>query len=155
MVKWAAASSYAGGADTTVATRSGFFLAMSMFPDVQRKAQEEIDRVVGADASRLPTFGDRDRLPYVNRVVEEAQRWQPAGPLGVPHTADQEDTVNRYRIPKGSVLIASIGWFTRDPAVHHDPETFKPERCVSCCTDTCIFRTSRFKRSTLYYKQTQ
>ncbi|KAG9735521.1 putative cytochrome P450, partial [Aureobasidium melanogenum] len=39
-IKWTAASMYLGGADTSVSTMNAFFLAMSMFPDVQRKAQE-------------------------------------------------------------------------------------------------------------------
>lgn len=125
-IKWAAASMYTGGADTSVSTMNAFFLAMSMFPGVQRKAQEEIDRVVGA--SRLPTFSDRERLPYVNAIVEEAQRWHPIGCMGLPHATDKEDFVNGYRIPKGSLLLPAVWWFTRDPTVYHDPETFKPER---------------------------
>jgi cytochrome P450 len=125
-IKWSAASMYAGGADTSVSTMVAFFLAMSMFPDVQRKAQEEIDRVVGT--SRLPTAGDRESLPYVNAVVEEAQRWHPIAPTGLPHAADEDDTINGVMIPKGAILIPSIWWFTRDPAVYHDPEVFEPER---------------------------
>ncbi len=37
--------------------------------DVQVKAQSEIDRVVGRD--RLPTFQDRDQLPYIGAIVTE------------------------------------------------------------------------------------
>ena len=125
-IKWAAQSLLAGGADTSVSTIEGFFLAMSMFPDVQRKAQEEIDRVIGT--SRLPSFSDREQLPYINAIVEEAQRWHPIAVMGLPHAADQEDVVNGYRIPKGAVLIASIWWLTRDPQTYHDPEAFIPER---------------------------
>ena len=126
VIKWAAASMYTGGADTSVTTMEAFFLAMSMFPDVQRKAQEEIDRVVGT--ARLPTFSDRENLTYINAIVEEAQRWHPIAPMGLPHATDQEDSINGFRIPKGALLLASIWWFTRDPAVYHDAETFKPER---------------------------
>ncbi|KAG9564067.1 putative cytochrome P450, partial [Aureobasidium melanogenum] len=125
-IKWTAASMYLGGADTSVSTMNAFFLAMSMFPDVQRKAQEEIDRVIGN--SRLPVHADRENLPYINAIVEEAQRWHPIGPMGLPHVTDREDTINGYRIPKDSILQPAIWWFTRDPAVYHDPETFKPER---------------------------
>lgn len=125
-IKWAAASMYLGGADTSVSTMNAFFLAMSMFPDVQRKAQEEIDRVIGD--SRLPTHADRENLPYINAIVEEAQRWHPIAPMGLPHVADKQDSINGYRIPKDSLLLPAIWWFTRDPTVYHDPETFKPER---------------------------
>ncbi|KAK5129264.1 hypothetical protein LTR08_003643 [Meristemomyces frigidus] len=125
-IKWSAASLYTGGADTSVTTMDAFFLAMSMFPEVQRKAQAEIDRVVGT--SRLPTFSDRKDLPYVNAIVEEAQRWHPIAPMGLPHAAETEDFIDGYRIPKGALLLPVIWWFTRDPAVYHDAETFKPER---------------------------
>jgi cytochrome P450 len=117
---------YLGGADTSVSTMNAFFLAMSMFPSVQAKAQEELDRVIGS--SRLPTHADRENLPYLNAIVEEAQRWHPIAPMGLPHATDIEDNISGYRIPKDSLLLPAIWWFTRDPAVYHDPEDFKPER---------------------------
>lgn len=55
---------------------------MILNPDVQRKAQEEIDSVVGED--RLPKISDADNLPYVRSVVAETLRWAPAIPLGEP-----------------------------------------------------------------------
>ena len=128
-IKWSAASMYAGGADTSVSTMAAFFLACSMYPEVQRKAQEEIDRVVGN--ARLPDAADRESLPYVNAMVEEAQRWHPIAPLGLPHAADEDDTINGMRIPKGALLIPAVWWFTRDPATYHDPEAFKPERYLA------------------------
>jgi cytochrome P450 len=66
---FAAASLFGGGTDTVVATISTFILAMVLFPDVQRKAQEEIDRVIGT--GRLPNFTDRDHLPYLSALYKE------------------------------------------------------------------------------------
>lgn len=57
-----------------------FFLAMAIYPEVQAKAQAELDAVVGPD--RLPEFADRDELPYVNAIISELFRWQPVVPLG-------------------------------------------------------------------------
>ena len=57
-----------------------FTLAMITYPDVQRKAQEELDRVIGR--SRVPTLEDRDRLPYIRAILREILRWRPATPLG-------------------------------------------------------------------------
>lgn len=54
---------------------------MTLYPEAQRKAQEELDRVVGTD--RLPTFADRDHLPYVEALVTEVFRWNPVVPLGM------------------------------------------------------------------------
>ena len=113
-------------ADTSVSTMAAFFLAMSMFPDMQRRAQEEIDRVVGI--FRLPTADDRESLPYINAVVEEAQRWHPITLMGLPHASEEDDMIDGFRIFKRTYLISAIWWFTRDPATYHDPEAFKPER---------------------------
>ena len=53
---------------------------MMLYPEVQRKAQAEIDRVIGND--RLPTLADRANLPYVDAVAKEVLRWRPAAPFG-------------------------------------------------------------------------
>lgn len=49
-----------------------FVMAMVLYPDVQKKAQQEIDDVVGSD--RLPEHEDRDSLHYVHAVVRESLR---------------------------------------------------------------------------------
>ena len=56
------------------------FLAMALHPEVQKKAQAEIDAVVGLN--RLPDFEDRPFLPYINAVVKESMRWHLVAPLG-------------------------------------------------------------------------
>ena len=58
---------------------------MITYPEYMRKAQEELDQVVGRD--RLPTFKDREKLPYVRAVVSEVLRWRPSAPLGVSSPA--------------------------------------------------------------------
>ena len=65
----------------TVAALETFILAMTLYPEVQRKAQAEIDRVVGN--SRLPEYSDQDALPYVDAVLKEVLRWHPVTPLGM------------------------------------------------------------------------
>ena len=57
-------------------------LAMIAYPEKQKKCQEELDRVIGH--ARMPTFEDRNNLPYVNATVRELLRWRPAVPLGEP-----------------------------------------------------------------------
>ena len=66
--------------EQTVSTLMLFFLAMAKHPNVQAKAQAELDAVVGQD--RLPECTDRGSLPYVNAVISELMRWQPVVPLG-------------------------------------------------------------------------
>ena len=80
-----------------------FFFAMSHNPDVQRKAREELDAVIGP--SRLPCLADRESLPFVNAVVKEILRWHCAAPLDVPHTSTADDEFNGYFIPEGSIIM--------------------------------------------------
>ena len=49
-----------------------FLLAMARNPDVFRKAQQEMDRVVGR--GRFPAFEDREFMPYLNAILEEVYR---------------------------------------------------------------------------------
>lgn len=51
---------------------------MILYPEVAQKAQAEIDAVVGQD--RLPSFADRERLPYINALVLEVMRWYSVTP---------------------------------------------------------------------------
>jgi cytochrome P450 len=57
-------------------------LALSLHPEVVKKAQEELDSVVGHE--RLPTFEDRPYLPYLNALVMEVFRWHTITPTGKP-----------------------------------------------------------------------
>ena len=52
---------------------------MQLYPEVQRRAQAEIDSVVGPD--HMPTFADRPNLPYVDAMVKEVLRWNAVIPL--------------------------------------------------------------------------
>ncbi|KAF7553348.1 hypothetical protein G7Z17_g3701 [Cylindrodendrum hubeiense] len=126
IIKWTAATLYAAGAETMVTSLTNFILAMVMFPDVQRKAQEEIDRVTGTN--RLPEFQDRVNLPYIEGLVKEVHRWSPAIPLGMPHITEEDIIYKDYVIPKGAYLFAAIWWFLHDPEVYADPSSFNPER---------------------------
>ena len=57
---------------------------MLNYPEVMRRAQEELDTVVGR--GRIPSFADADNLPYIRAIVRETLRWHPVSPLGVwPH----------------------------------------------------------------------
>ncbi|PSR73371.1 hypothetical protein PHLCEN_2v10663 [Hermanssonia centrifuga] len=84
---------------------------MAKYPDAQRKAQEELDDVLGSE--RLPEHSDIKRLPYIRAVLLESLRWMPALPLGVPHRVMVDDEYNGYRIPKGSTIIAVRRFTTR------------------------------------------
>ncbi|OAX30671.1 cytochrome P450 [Rhizopogon vinicolor AM-OR11-026] len=92
---------------------------MVLHPEVQAKAQADIDRVIGKD--RLPDFNDRPALPYVEAILRESLRWHPVFPMGVPHSTMTSDIYNGYFIPKGLAM-------THDEEKYPNPDEFKPER---------------------------
>ena len=102
------------------------FLAMSLYPEVQKKAQAEIDAVVGSD--RFPDFEDRHSMSYINAIVKETMRWHLVAPVGeffyhhiytvltrfeaVPHMATNDDEYDGYYIPKGTNVFGN-SWSVR------------------------------------------
>jgi cytochrome P450 len=120
------ATMYIGGADTTVAAHLTFFLAMVLHPDAQRKAQMEIDNVVGVD--RLPNFGDEMSLPYVSALVKVVMRWHPVAPIAVPHRLVTDDVYEGYFLPAGSMVIGNAWAVLHDESVFPEPNQFRPER---------------------------
>ncbi|QRV96397.1 cytochrome P450 family protein [Ceratobasidium sp. AG-Ba] len=101
VIRWVAGTLYSAGADTTVATETNFVLAMVLHPEVQKKAQAELDRVLGG---RLPELSDRESLPYLDAVMKEVMRWRPVVPMGLPRATSKEDVYGSYLIPKGAIV---------------------------------------------------
>lgn len=64
-----------------------FFGAMALHPEIQRRAQIELDSVLGRDRDRLPTFEDRSSLPFIDCIVLEVLRWNIITPLGISRFA--------------------------------------------------------------------
>ncbi|KDQ59105.1 hypothetical protein JAAARDRAFT_33833 [Jaapia argillacea MUCL 33604] len=126
IIKNTAGLTYAAGADTTLSALETFFLAMVLYPDVQKRAQAELDRVVGS--SRLPGFDDRKDLPYLNAIVKETMRWQPVTPLAVVHSPIADDVYKGYFIPKGSIIFGNSWTILQDPIAYPNPKEYKPER---------------------------
>ncbi|KAG8909316.1 hypothetical protein FRC01_007015 [Tulasnella sp. 417] len=71
---------YIGGLETTECTVESLVRAMILFPSVQKKVHEEMDRVIGSD--RFPTFNDEPDLPYLHAVFLENLRWHPVASSG-------------------------------------------------------------------------
>ncbi|KAH8827295.1 cytochrome P450 [Flagelloscypha sp. PMI_526] len=123
------------GSDTSTSVVLSFILCMKIFPGIQTKAQEEVDRVVGK--SRMPTFADRDNLPYVEAVMYEVLRVAAVVPFGIPHAATADDiwrdesNGKEFLIPKDSVLFANAWAMTRDPKLYANPMRFTPSRFLN------------------------
>ncbi|KAG1879039.1 cytochrome P450 [Suillus subluteus] len=127
-LKKAATTAIGASYDTTEAVLMVFVLAMVLYPDIQKRAQAEIDSVIGRD--RLPTFEDRASLPYIDAVMRETFRWQPVAPLGVPHATSSDDVYDGYFIPKGTIITHNIWSITRDEKRYPDASRFIPERFI-------------------------
>ncbi|OQD83336.1 hypothetical protein PENANT_c017G07768 [Penicillium antarcticum] len=115
------------GSDTTSSTLYAFVQAMLLFPDVQRKAQKEIELVVGPN--RLPLMEDLSELQYVRACMKETVRWMPTTILGaVPHAVTQDDEYKGYFIPRGAGVLNNVWGIHMDPKRHPSPRTFNPDR---------------------------
>lgn len=125
---------------------------MAMHPEIQRKAQKQLDDVIGD--GRLPLFSDRPKLPYIDAVLRESLRWQQVLPLGVAHRLTEDDEYRGYFIPKGTLVTANQ-WYDpfspgpvrifecfaelliasrailHDPDVYPEPHTYMPDRFIT------------------------
>ncbi|KAG6333943.1 hypothetical protein ID866_5140 [Astraeus odoratus] len=119
-----AAGIYLAAAESTSSTLNILVLAMILNPEVQEKVHSELVSVVGRGV--LPTFEDRERLPYLQAVLFELMRWRPVFPLGVPHSTTSSDIYEGYYIPKGTMVIFNT-WAMMNRECS-DPETFDPTR---------------------------
>ncbi|KAH8100340.1 cytochrome P450 [Cristinia sonorae] len=129
LLKSTAGTLYGAGVETTQNVFTAFVLAMVRYPHVFQKAREEVDRVVGVD--RLPDFGDRESLPYLECVIKETMRWHvptPLGILGIPHYTMKDDVYNGWVIPARSLVITNIWAIANNPTDFTEPEEFRPER---------------------------
>nr|BAL05120.1 cytochrome P450 [Phanerodontia chrysosporium] len=115
--------------DTIVFAMIAFVRAMMVFPEVQCKAQQELDRVVGRD--RLPVISDQASLPYLAAVTKELLRWHPITPIAVPHKSTTDDWYDGYYVAAGSIVIANVWAMFRDEERYPDPEAFRPERFLT------------------------
>ncbi|KZV64299.1 cytochrome P450 [Peniophora sp. CONT] len=124
---WLAASMYGAGSDTSAAAMSWWSLAMLVHPEAQKRAQDELDAVVGH--ARVPTFADRTQLPYTCAMVREVMRWRPVTPSGVPHRSTEDDFYEGYFIPKGALIIPNVWELSHDEETYGaDAHCFNPAR---------------------------
>ncbi|KAJ2936602.1 hypothetical protein H1R20_g490, partial [Candolleomyces eurysporus] len=119
---------YGAASDTSFSTGIAFFLVLAMYPEVQKRAQKEIDEVVGF--GRLPDFNDRPQLVYVEALIMEILRWHQPAPLGIAHATSEDDVYEGYFIPEGTVVIGNVWHILHDPETYPDPFDFNPDRFI-------------------------
>ncbi|KAL4063425.1 cytochrome P450 [Scleroderma citrinum] len=125
-LRWTANSMYSGRLVEFLTLISHFMLAMMQHQHVLKRAQAEIDSVVGGE--RLPTLEDREQLTYCNAVFTETMRWAVPVPLGLPHRLTEDDVYEGMFIPKGTLIFGNIWAILRDETLYPNPHVFDPER---------------------------
>ncbi|XP_073442559.1 cytochrome P450 2K4-like [Dendrobates tinctorius] len=115
---------FGAGMETTSTTLRWGILLMMKYPEIQKKVQNEIERVIG---SAQPQMEHRKEMPYTDAVIHEIQRFGDIAPAAVPHATSQDVTFRGYFIPKGATVITLIHSALRDKDYFEKPEEFYPE----------------------------
>ncbi|KAF9066413.1 cytochrome P450 [Rhodocollybia butyracea] len=123
LIKAASVTAHIGGTDTIVVTIASFILAMLMNPDIQTRAQLELDRVLAP--GDLPTFSLEPDLPYIQAII---RRHQPVVPLCFPHLVTEDDVYSGYLIPKNSIIMPNVWSILHNEEDYPDPYEFNPSR---------------------------
>ncbi|MEV0219053.1 cytochrome P450 [Streptomyces sp. NPDC050704] len=112
------------GHETTGTSMTFALHLLSRHPEVQARAQEEVDRL---PAGHTPSAADLDRLPYLTRVLKEAMRLYPAAPL-IGRRSVEAAEIGGHVIPAGADVLVPPWVIHRHPDLWDDPERFDPDR---------------------------
>jgi len=116
------------GTDTTSATMHWLVALLALHPEVQRKAQAEIDAYC---KGRRINADDNGALPYVSAVLRETMRLYPVVPLMVPYQTTASTTVEGFNIPKGSQVLVNQYAMARNDQLWKDSASFNPDRFMT------------------------
>lgn len=118
------------GHETTSGALSFTFYYLLKHPRVLKKAQQEVDEVVGEAGIQLEHLS---KLQYLTAILREALRLQPTAPAFTfaPKSEQGEVLAGKYYLPPGQAVHAILYNVHRDPAVYGDnAEDFVPERML-------------------------
>ncbi|XP_078503734.1 cytochrome P450 2K4-like isoform X2 [Lissotriton helveticus] len=115
---------FSAGMETTSTTLRWGFLLMMKYPDVQKKVQEEIERVLGSTQAK---YEHRKTMPYTNAVIHEIQRFANILPMSLPHETASDVIFKGYFIPKGTLVTPLLSSVLQDEDHFEKPKQFYPE----------------------------
>ena len=117
------------GTDTVAILLEWILARMVLHPEIQAKAQFEIDSVVGT--SGFVSDSDLPNLPYLHAIVKETLRMHLPGPLlSWARIAIHDTNIGDHFIPAGSTAMVNMWSITHDERMWPQPNEFKPERFV-------------------------
>ncbi|XP_057479124.1 cytochrome P450 78A5-like [Actinidia eriantha] len=115
------------GTDTVAILLEWIIARMVLHPDIQAKAQSEIDTVVGA--AREVSDSDLPNLPYLQAIVKETLRMHPPGPLlSWARLAIHDTRIGNHFVPAGTTAMVNMWAITHDERVWAEPNKYRPER---------------------------
>ncbi|XP_074574277.1 cytochrome P450 78A5-like [Curcuma longa] len=114
------------GTDTVAILLEWALARMVLHPDIQSKAHQEIDSVVG---SRPVSDADVGSLPYLQFILKESLRMHPPGPLlSWARLATRDAHVGSHLVPAGTTAMVNMWAIAHDESLWRDPHKFRPER---------------------------
>ncbi|KAF8012347.1 hypothetical protein BT93_I0480 [Corymbia citriodora subsp. variegata] len=114
------------GTDTSSITLEWIMANLLNNPEKLKKAQDEIDSLVGHD--RLVEESDVSKLPYLQCIIFETLRLNATAPLLLPQASSADCTIGGYFIPHDTIVVVNAWAIHRDRELWEDPLSFKPER---------------------------
>ncbi|KAL8173141.1 UNVERIFIED_CONTAM: hypothetical protein K2H54_040595 [Gekko kuhli] len=115
---------FGAGMESTSNTLRWGLLLMMKYPEIQKKVQDEITKVIG---SAQPRIEHRAKLPYTDAVIHEVQRFANIIPMNMPHATTADVTLGDYFIPKGTHIVPLLYSVLYDESEWEKPLKFYPE----------------------------
>lgn len=117
---------FIAGSTTTATTIDLALMITLMRPDLQKRCHEEIQNVLGSEG--VMAYADRSKMPFVEAMLLEVQRFFHIVPLSGPRRVLRECSLGGYTIPKDTTVLIGLRSVHMDDKFWKDPESFRPER---------------------------
>ncbi|KAJ7090846.1 cytochrome P450 [Mycena belliarum] len=115
-----------GGVHSTSGIIQWFLALIPSHPDIQARAHEELDRVIGRD--HWPSAEDEPRLPFIRAIIKEVQRVHAPFWMATPHCSTEDYEYNGMYIPKDTVMVLNCFTLHHNEERYPDSYTFNPDR---------------------------
>ncbi|NWS16560.1 CP1A4 protein, partial [Pachyramphus minor] len=120
---------FGAGFDTVATALSWSLMYVALYPNIQKKIQEELDQTIGQE--RKPRLSDRGTLPYTEAFILEMFRHSSFLPFTIPHSTTKATVLNGYYIPKNTCVFINQWQVNHDEKLWKDPSAFNPERFLN------------------------
>ena len=128
------------GLETTKTTMMWLLTYMVLYPEVQKRIQEEIDKVAGG---RPVNLNDKAILSYTEATIFEVMRIVGIVPFALPHCSLKDTKLNGFDIDKGTVILVNLHSVNMDESLWESPDKFLPERFLDSNNELDVTKSSR------------